>query len=210
MARAYLAEVREARPSGPYRLGGWSMGGVVAFEMARQLEAAGETVEGLVLIDSQVPWLRDPEKGMPRNEILLVQMFAQDLGLPEEMLPSADTDWRDAGEVAYLAAVLDSARTAGLLPGDLDMGRVQHLYGIFRINVKALYDYRPESYGGGGTLLRAGKRKLAERLLEKKNLGWDRVLRGGVEVRTVPGTHYTLVREPQVEVLAREVERALG
>ncbi|MEW5927747.1 MAG: non-ribosomal peptide synthase/polyketide synthase [Gemmatimonadota bacterium] len=210
MARDYLVEVREARPSGPYRLGGWSMGGVVAFEMARQLEAAGETVERLVLVDSQVPWLRDPEKGMPRNEILLVQMFAQDLGLPAELLPSAGTDWRDAGEVAYLAAVLDGARSAGLLPDDLDMGRVQHLYGIFRINARALYDYRPESYGGGATLLRAGERRLAERLLEKKSAGWDRVVRGGLEVRTVPGTHYTVVREPQVQALAREVERVLG
>ncbi|MET0397618.1 MAG: alpha/beta fold hydrolase, partial [Longimicrobiaceae bacterium] len=210
MARDYLAEVRGARPSGPYRLGGWSMGGVIAFEMARQLEAAGETVERLVLIDSQVPWLRDPEQSMPRNESLVVQMFAQDLGLPAELLPSADPDWRDVGEVAYLAAVLGSARTAGLLPAGMDMERLQDLYGIFRINVKATYDYRPESYGGGATLLRASERKLAERLLEKKTVGWDRVVRGGVKVRTIPGTHYTVVREPQVKVLAREVERVLG
>ncbi|HEV2734381.1 MAG TPA: amino acid adenylation domain-containing protein, partial [Longimicrobiaceae bacterium] len=57
MARDYLAALREARPAGPYRLGGWSMGGVVAYEMARRLEAAGERVERLVLVDAHVPAL---------------------------------------------------------------------------------------------------------------------------------------------------------
>src|SRR5215218_3483828 len=52
MAADYLAALRAVQPEGPYRLGGWSMGGVVAFEMARRLEAAGEAVELLAVIDS--------------------------------------------------------------------------------------------------------------------------------------------------------------
>ncbi|WP_244221665.1 non-ribosomal peptide synthetase [Corallococcus exercitus] len=51
MAALYVAAVRTVQPRGPYRLGGWSMGGVVAFEMARQLQARGETVELVALID---------------------------------------------------------------------------------------------------------------------------------------------------------------
>ncbi|RKI64410.1 amino acid adenylation domain-containing protein [Corallococcus sp. AB049A] len=51
MAALYVAAVRTVQPHGPYRLGGWSMGGVVAFEMARQLQARGETVEFVALID---------------------------------------------------------------------------------------------------------------------------------------------------------------
>nr|QEO74431.1 condensation domain-containing protein [uncultured bacterium] len=54
MASAYLETVREVRPSGPYRLGGWSFGGVVAYEMARQLWEAGQEVDLLVLIDSRL------------------------------------------------------------------------------------------------------------------------------------------------------------
>jgi thioesterase domain-containing protein len=52
MASAYLDELRRHRPSGPYHLGGWSMGGVVALEMAQRLRAAGERVPRLVLIDA--------------------------------------------------------------------------------------------------------------------------------------------------------------
>jgi amino acid adenylation domain-containing protein len=52
MAEHHLAELRKVRPHGPYRLGGFCVGGMIAFEMARQLQAAGETVERLILIDS--------------------------------------------------------------------------------------------------------------------------------------------------------------
>lgn len=55
MAAAYLRDIRELQPSGPYLIGGYSMGGVLAFEMARQLEALGEQVGLLVLIDAFAP-----------------------------------------------------------------------------------------------------------------------------------------------------------
>jgi pimeloyl-ACP methyl ester carboxylesterase len=55
MATEYLAALRTVQPEGPYLLGGWSMGGVVAFEMARQLTAQEQQVELLALIDSKIP-----------------------------------------------------------------------------------------------------------------------------------------------------------
>jgi polyketide synthase PksM len=55
MAAAYLRDIREQQPIGPYLIGGYSMGGVVAFEMARQLEALGEKTGLLVLIDAFAP-----------------------------------------------------------------------------------------------------------------------------------------------------------
>ncbi|MDY7096473.1 MAG: AMP-binding protein, partial [Acidobacteriota bacterium] len=55
MAELYLEQAREAHPGGPWTLGGWSLGGVVAFEMARRLRVAGEEVAPVVLIDSWLP-----------------------------------------------------------------------------------------------------------------------------------------------------------
>ncbi len=210
MARDYLASIRQVRPSGPYRLGGWSMGGVIAFEMARQLEAAGEEVESLVLIDSQVPWLNEPESSVTGDDLRIVQAFARDLGLPADVLPALGPEERERGEVAYLRKTLETARSRGMMPEDLDLARMQHLYGIFRINLMALLKYRPESYGGRITLLRSGKRGVMDRLFGKKSYGWERVVRGRIEVRTVPGTHYSMLSEPHLEKVAREVERAIG
>ncbi len=210
MARDYLARIREKRPSGAYRLGGWSMGGVIAFEMARQLEAAGEEVEKLLLIDSQVPSLHVPGRSLPGDELAMVRLFAHDLGLGDGPLPPLDPQAVDGGEAAYLRQLLQAGRAAGRLPGSFDVALLQRLYGVFRINLKALHEYRPESYGGSVTLLRAGRGGLAGKLFGKEAMGWGRVVRGGVEARVVPGTHFSMVREPGVEALARELERALA
>src|SRR5205823_2243155 len=52
---AYVAALQAVQPVGPYLLGGWSFGGVVAFEMAQQLHAQGQTVALLALLDSWAP-----------------------------------------------------------------------------------------------------------------------------------------------------------
>ncbi|MFL6199516.1 MAG: amino acid adenylation domain-containing protein [Thermoanaerobaculia bacterium] len=63
MAALYLGAIREVQPAGPYRLAGWSLGGVVAFEMARQLEAAGERAALLAMIDVAAPGPREADPG---------------------------------------------------------------------------------------------------------------------------------------------------
>ncbi len=60
MAADYLAEVREVQPHGPYYVGGFCAGGLVAYEMAQQLFAAGEQVVRLVLLDTAHPTLFAP------------------------------------------------------------------------------------------------------------------------------------------------------
>ena len=79
LAAGYVQRIREALPEGPYRLAGWSAGGVLAFEVARQLLAAGEQVEFLGLIDS---WYRgDGERGVSdlgvNDRKLLLVAFAE-------------------------------------------------------------------------------------------------------------------------------------
>ncbi|MEW5930744.1 MAG: amino acid adenylation domain-containing protein, partial [Gemmatimonadota bacterium] len=203
MAGDYLSALRRARPSGPYRLGGWSMGGVVAFEMARRLEAEGERVERLVLVDAHVPALHG--RALPRDPAVLVGTFAQDMGLPPGLLALPESDAGDAGERAYLRRVLEGARAAGLVPPDLDAERIERLYAVFRANLAALHGYRPAPWSGAATLLRAAEHDPAQ----TESAGWERLIEGGVEVRVVPGSHFSMVREPHAEALAREVERAL-
>lgn len=69
-ARDYIAELREVQPQGPYLLGGFSGGGLTAYEMARQLEAAGEEVAMLVMLDTPLP-LREP---LSRRDRLLIRL----------------------------------------------------------------------------------------------------------------------------------------
>ncbi|HVR99237.1 MAG TPA: amino acid adenylation domain-containing protein, partial [Thermoanaerobaculia bacterium] len=96
MAARYIQAVREVQPQGPYTLGGWSMGGVVAFEMARQLEQQGEAVDQVVLIDSQAPG--QVEGTVPDGE--LAGLFAYDVarvfGIDELDLPPEEMERRFA------------------------------------------------------------------------------------------------------------------
>src|SRR5262249_42542233 len=55
MAAEYLAALREIQPQGPYHLGGWSVGGLVALEIAQQLVIQGESINLLALLDSSPP-----------------------------------------------------------------------------------------------------------------------------------------------------------
>jgi thioesterase domain-containing protein len=67
MAADYLEALRSVQPAGPYRLGGWSLGGVTAFEMAQQLRRQGQSVALLTLIDSVVPSLLDQSLARSTN-----------------------------------------------------------------------------------------------------------------------------------------------
>jgi thioesterase domain-containing protein len=60
LAQSYIDEIRKIQPHGPYQLMGSSFGGVVAFEIARQLKAAGEEIHTLVMLDSFAPGFRTP------------------------------------------------------------------------------------------------------------------------------------------------------
>lgn len=103
-AALYLRAIRRLQPSGPYRLGGWSHGGVVAFEMARQLRAIGESIDLLVLIDTFVPGpdshnLADDEDEPTTIEILRrSNVFPADL--PEEKMRRMVANFRASSAAA--------------------------------------------------------------------------------------------------------------
>src|SRR5882724_8750712 len=200
MAARYLRELRRIQPHGPYRLGGWSMGGAVAFEMARQLASAGEELELVALIDTLPPAVT-PEAA---TEDELVAWFAQDLARllgyevgidPEELrsLPGREK----------LAHVTELGRATGLLPEGFGLAQVVPLFETFAVNLQASRSYVSGPYSGKVTLYFSAQTFAAygPELLA----GWSRLAQGGIETRTLPGDHYGLLRRPQVELLAREL-----
>ncbi len=199
MARCYLAAIREQHPRGPYDLGGWSMGGILAYEMARRLRETGEEVRALVLIDCAAP-------GSPSaaevERVPGLEGFALDLGIESNGGPPL----AEPAAVA-LGGILDAGQRQGLLSNDLQLADVERLYRIFERNDRALKQYRPRSYDGRLTLVRSTEWQGEE------TLGW-RELASRVEVRLLAGDHYSMIREPHVRdlaaILKEELARALG
>ncbi|HJX29584.1 MAG TPA: thioesterase domain-containing protein, partial [Thermoanaerobaculia bacterium] len=199
MAARYLHRLREAQPAGPYTLGGWSMGGVVAFEMARQLERQGETVDLLVLLDAFAP---ESESRPPRADGELVALFAYELAhlLGSHIELPADFRERAAGDaLSWLAA---EAELLGLLPRGVDTEEIARRFAVFRANFRAL-----ERYAGGPCTAPVLLLKAAG---SPADMGWESLLARPFEVLDLPGDHYSLLRPPLVEELAAALRERLG
>ncbi|HKV09099.1 MAG TPA: amino acid adenylation domain-containing protein [Thermoanaerobaculia bacterium] len=205
MAARYLDAVRSVQPRGPYRLGGWCVGGIVAYEMALQLLAGGESVDRLLLLDSHAP---NPELPIPLEDVDLLAGLVRDLGgtLGKSFqLPLEDLRARAPEE--RLDRVLELAREAGALPATADPEQLRRQWQIYERNVRLLEGYVPQaSCPLSGALFRAAVQPPEA---EGRTLGWDRWIAGSLEVVDVPGDHWALVRNPGVEGLARGVEERL-
>jgi iterative type I PKS product template protein len=86
VAAIYLNEIKRRQPQGPYLVGGWSAGGVMAYEVAKQLVNAGEKVESLVLIDAPCPVALDP---LPAR----LHIFFDQIGLLGTGKPGGTPSW---------------------------------------------------------------------------------------------------------------------
>ena len=219
MAASYVAAIRAAQPRGPYRLGGWSIGGVIAYEMAHQLRNAGEEVELLALFDSLAPVRsRGEESGFGSagetaeptaepDDALLLAGLARDLGgLSGRPVAIAPAELAGLAPEAGLARVIERVRAAGALPAGLSAEQIGRLWRVFRANVRAVRAYTPRPAAGRTAIfVTLGN---PERDSLGADLGWGRLVGGALAVSDLPGDHYSLLREPDVESLADALRRA--
>jgi acyl transferase domain-containing protein/thioesterase domain-containing protein len=182
MAAHYIRDIRAVQPAGPYRLGGYSAGGIIAFEMAQQLRAAGEEVSLLALLDTF--------PGSPESKLSLLVKFLR-LPLPDQ--------------VDYLRSKLrDRIRRAR--HKRLPSGLPASLRDVRRANFAAERAYTPQPYAGPVVLFRATERSLRGTDVEA---GWRRLAAGHFTIVDVPGQHGTILEEPNVQFLAAELRKWL-
>lgn len=198
MARQYLEELSAVQFDGPYSLGGWSMGGVIAFEMARQLRAQGKGVAPLLLIDS---FLQTPEV----DDAMLLVALAQHHGLLLDCAAEALEDLRRLTLDDQLKYLLEAAATqSSRFPTDIGISQLRQLLKLFKLNTEANQNYVPARCEQQIILFQAADApgsRAAESLRQ-----WERVAALGVTVYTMPGNHNTLLTEPNVAQLAEQIK----
>ena len=198
MAAHYLEAIRSVQADGPYLLGGWSMGGVVAYEMAQQMEAHGQQVSLLALMDARP--VNAVEEAAQWDEITLLMNFARDLGLSLDGLQLSTDELAKLDSDELLSYVLQRAIDAGVVPGDIQLAHARRLFEVFKINVQAMQSYRPAASSMRVTLLKASEQEVAD-----ETMGWGALTSGEIEIHRVPGSHFTIVREPYVRSLAEQL-----
>ena len=195
MAAAYLEEVRSFQEQGPYFLGGYSGGGVIAFEMAHQLKQAGETVGALAFIDTFRPGLPPP----PHRRLSVVrEALRTPGGLVAWMRRRRDFQaWEQQRE--EMQARIARGEPLPLEQREIVMTKAYH-------DAAERYQLRP--YPGQITLLAAASRGPGFVHIGP-DLGWEELAEGGLRIIPVPGDHDSLVRPPQVRTLAAELQALL-
>jgi thioesterase domain-containing protein/acyl carrier protein len=216
MAERMLRGLRAFRPKGPYCLGGYSFGGPLAYELARQLTSAGQRVALLALFDSGVSRrtpasLRDVFGSVPRMLGNLPYWIRYDLleSHPGDLLTRLRKKvWAVWQKVRGAVGHGGPSAAAIALDEMFDVERFgDHVQRRLEMNYRAWSQYEPGVYPGRVTLFRARAGKLWQ--VTRRGRGVEELVAGGVVVRIIPGNHDSILKEPHVRVLARRLQDSL-
>jgi thioesterase domain-containing protein len=217
MASHYIKEMKQKQPVGPYYLGGYCLGGVVAFEMVRQLEADSEKIALLTLISSSTP--QHSKSEMPNITVYRRMLYRMIERLELEANNLSVLSMKE--KVSYFEErtgriwrlVTSKAEgVAGECALRLGRKQVQHsrpyiLEAIRRSQNKAFFSYTPSPIRSAITLFRTSKQPRAR--LNDSTLGWADLTRSGVKDYEINAFHKNILKEPNVLALAEKLKICL-
>jgi thioesterase domain-containing protein len=214
MASAFLEELRAFQPEGPYFLGGFCLGGLLALEMAEQLTAAGQEVALLVIIQSIYP---DAMRFKPSTTVFQRWWYRTskriDLEL-ENLSSSGKAHAVDRCKHLWdLVRVRSAIAFNGKIGGEpAKSSRLSQLHIFEALGIehkKAMQKYSPGHYRGDVILFRASRQLSGLVADGDEYLGWKQVLHGSLDVCELPGHQQNLLLEPRVARLAKELSPRL-
>jgi len=211
MAANYIRSIQsEIQPGGPYFLGGYCFGGLVAYEMARQLVAQGETVGLVALFETYPerrfahPW-RNLSPGHLRAFLRNLPFWLEDEKGRRQREREQAGLWREEWKRAFRS-----------LPG-VDVGQelvepsaliYPGFSQVMAAHARASRSYRPAPYPGRVDVFRVRTHRLSAP--PERDLGWSRFAAGGAEVHIIPGAHDNFLELPYAEGLAAELKASLA
>ncbi|MHC5939086.1 amino acid adenylation domain-containing protein [Nostoc sp.] len=208
MASTYIKAMREIVPNGPYLLGGYSFGGLVAFEIASQLEAAGERIENLLIIDTHPPLPNMEKEALLDDEAALLAFMVKQIGLhfnesvnvSLEELAVLDTQKR-------FEHVLQLLQYHEIVSPNSGKNLVQGLLNVFKANTQASLCYQPKPIKSPLSLFKTVA--LTQQFPTDDSAGWQKLTSNQVRVCSITGEHESLMKEPDVKDLTAAIQEIL-
>ncbi|MEQ8784417.1 MAG: amino acid adenylation domain-containing protein [Roseibium album] len=189
LASGCCEEIRKVQPDGPYRLCGWSFGGIVAFETARQLSENGQEVSFLGLVDSYAP---DDLRAFEQTEGLEEAGFekACERAFLRDLF-AADVEIEPDQDVVEQA--LGFPQFELMFPGGTaeDLHR---LFAVYSANYKAALEYVPERTDVSIHLVRATEGADGDYLD-----GWSALTSAKVQLHRVDANHFSVIHRPELK-----------
>ncbi|HEY1349905.1 MAG TPA: amino acid adenylation domain-containing protein [Ktedonobacteraceae bacterium] len=214
LARQYLQAIQAVQPHGPYLLGGWSMGGTVAFEMARQLSEQGESIGLLALIDSRLATARLRSWAQQADPVLEDEEFARMLAVNLNLtLPELCAAMEPA---AKLACVFALAKRENGIPADFALEQVRQVFQTIKQHNRLAYLYLPAPCPLHIDYFVA-QASLPQEPQEGVPVGssavieaWRAIAQAGLTIHPVAGNHRAIMQEPGVQALAHALRACLA
>lgn len=217
LASRYIEAIQSHNPDGPYHLSGHSFGGIVAYEMARQLKMDGHEIGKLIILDSPAPQWITPTGLDWAHEEWLVQVsqiashqYGVDLNVNTDILSGLNVD-------DQLALLQQRLIDTGVFPVDADINHLKGFMEVYRTNLQM--DYKPKESKLDVDLLLIRSADLqpdeiadekAKEIRSNEDLGWSQWIGGVIEIIEVPGDHLTMLNPPHVEKLANVINSELS
>ena len=198
MAAYYLNYIMAVQGHGHYRLLGYSFGGLLAYEVARQLEDRGDTVEMVCMLDTAHPVLTAETAADTDDAELLISLFP-DLGYTVEQL-------RAEKKSEQLTRVFGQAKLKGLIPRAMDDAAITRYFNVCRSNLQMRYS--PQTIDVPVTLVRA--QQGSQRISSDDYLGWQQVSGLDINLHWVSGQHENMMEPPHIAQIAELIEMVIG
>jgi aspartate racemase len=201
MGAHYITEIRTIQPEGPYLLGGYCFGGLVAFEMARQLEALDQQVSLVALFDSYAPGYQNlyPDgASVAYKASRLIEKIHYHL---ETLLKLGPKE-----KLSYVVARFKRIISKFNMAIGCESGRSRRDF--LHAMRQARLSYHPQVYQGRLTLFRATRQPAGYD--RDPQMGWGSLAAGGLEIHEIPGYCGSIVFEPNVWMLAEQLKVCLN
>jgi len=204
MARAYVEAIRDVQPAGPYLLAGWSVGGNIVFEMARQLLALGEQVPFIGMLDASAATFG--EHAPPRDDVgILVELFSGEMALDADLLRQLPGDH-------LMEQAVQLAQERRWYPPGFSVTQARRLLNVFRMAEHAVRAYVPTvlATGGSGITLFRSTEPAPSGHVEVADRHWTRWVDGPVRIIDAPGHHLNMVMAPHSSTLGHLIDEAIA
>ncbi|TWH51405.1 amino acid adenylation domain-containing protein [Dulcicalothrix desertica] len=210
MATTYIQAIREIYPNGDYVIGGYSLGGLIAFEMVSQLEKTGQ-VSNLLIIDTHPP-LPDETNTQPDDDIALLIYIVEQIGIYFGVALNLDYNelvvMDKAQQLEHVVQILQNHQI--ITPSEsLNSGKnmIIGLINVLKASSQASSYYQPKPIQTDISLFNTPA--LANKFSQDASLGWRKLTSGQVHIHQVTGNHETLLQEPHVQQLSIALQAAL-
>jgi len=221
-AAAHMHTIRDVQPNGPYLLGGWSLGGVIAFEVCRQLERSGEQVELIFLFDAPAPAHREARSQIEALAGDSARALAMAIGDLERLTGENSTLGYDevaavqvSERVSYLVDRITGNGTALAGLGHSFLDRFLRSY-IEAPRLLAAYEGGPCSTPVVLIQALEPSSDATERTIDAQQRNnrasidaWRTVCQGPLRSMPVPGSHEDLMSAPHVQVIAEQIDHVV-